>query len=104
MRSGRSLDRPRTVLAALWAVCAMAGGCMVGPNYARPAGEQPAHFKSEADSEPAPYIAREGWRLYGDPELDRLIATATASGPTLRQAAARDDDGPALARGAACVI
>src|SRR2546425_3669862 len=98
MRSGRSLDRPRAVLAALWAVCAMAGGCMVGPNYARPAVEQPAHFKSQADSEPAPDIAREWWRLYGDPELDRLIATATASSQTLRQAVARDRLAEGLAR------
>src|SRR5256884_6979212 len=98
MRARRSLDRPRAVLCALWAVCAMAGGCMVGPNYARPAVEQPAHFKSQADSEPAPDIAREWWRLYGDPELDRLIATATASSQTLRQAVARVDQARALAR------
>src|SRR2546430_11356232 len=75
MRSRRGLDRSRAVLAALWAVCIMTGGCMVGPNYARPAVEQPAHFKSQADSEAAPDIAREWWQLYGDPELDRLIAT-----------------------------
>src|SRR3989454_742086 len=104
MRSGRSLDRPRAVLAALWGVCAMAGGCMVGPNYARPAVEQPAHFKSQADSEPAPDIAREWWRLYGDPELDRLIATATASSQTLRQAVARVDEARALARVAASFL
>src|SRR6267142_2518484 len=92
MRSRRSLDRPRAVLAALWTVCVMAGGCMVGPNYARPAVEQPAQFKSQADSEAAPAIAREWWQLYGDPELDRLIATASASNQTLRQAAASTDD------------
>jgi len=39
---------------------------MVGPNYARPAVEQPAHFKSQADGEPAPPIASEWWQLYGD--------------------------------------
>src|SRR5437899_3823876 len=104
MRSGRGLDRARAVLAALWAVCAMAGGCMVGPNYARPAVEQPAHFKSQADSEPAPDIAREWWRLYGDPELDRLIATATASSQTLRQAVARVDEARALAPVAASFL
>jgi len=77
---------------------------MVGPNYARPAVEQPAHFKSQADSEPAPDIAREWWRLYGDPELDRLIATATASSQTLRQAVARVDEARALARVAASFL
>src|SRR3989442_15918599 len=99
MRSRRGLDRSRAVLAALWAVCMMAGGCMVGPNYARPAVDQPAHFKSQADSEAAPDIAREGGQLYGDPELDRLIATATASNQTLRQGGARVGGAPALAPG-----
>src|SRR3989454_8363679 len=82
----------------------MTGGCMVGPNYARPAVEQPAHFKSQADSEAAPDIAREWWQLYGDPELDRLIATATASNQTLRQAVARVDEARALARVAASFL
>src|SRR2546427_5556257 len=104
MRSRRSLDRPRAVLTALGAVCVMAGGCMVGPNYARPAVEQPAHFKSQADSEPAPEITREWWQLYGDPELDRLIATASTSNQTLRQAVARVDEARALARVAASFL
>ena len=71
---------------------------MVGPNYVRPSVEQPAGFKSQADSEPAPAIAKEWWRLYGDPELDQLIATASASNQTLRQAVARVDEARALAR------
>jgi outer membrane protein TolC len=104
MRSRWSLDQPRVVLARLWAVCLMAGGCMVGPDYARPAVEEPAHFKAQADSEAAPAIAREWWQLYGDPELDRLIATASASNQTLRQAVARVDEARALARVAASFL
>jgi multidrug efflux system outer membrane protein len=104
MRSRWSLDQPRLILARLWAVCLMAGGCMVGPDYARPAVEQPAHFKTQADSEAAPAIAREWWQLYGDPELDRLIATASASNQTLRQAVARVDEARALARVAASFL
>jgi multidrug efflux system outer membrane protein len=71
---------------------------MVGPDYVRPAVEQPPHFKSQADSEAAPTIAKEWWRLYGDPELDQLIATASASNQPLRQAVARVDEARALAR------
>src|SRR3989441_7359411 len=82
----------------------MAGGCMVGPNYARPAVDQPAHFKSQADSEAAPAIAKEWWQLYSDPELDRLVATASASNQTLRQAVARVDEARALARVAASFL
>jgi outer membrane protein, multidrug efflux system len=71
---------------------------MVGPNYLRPPVEEPPHFKSQADTEPAPAIAREWWQLYGDPELDQLIATANAANQTLRQAVARFDEARALAR------
>jgi multidrug efflux system outer membrane protein len=77
---------------------------MVGPNYARPEVEQPAHFKSQADGDPAPAIAREWWQLYADPELDRLITTASISNQTLRQAVARVDEARALARVAASFL
>jgi multidrug efflux system outer membrane protein len=77
---------------------------MVGPNYVRPSVEQPATFKSQAADGAAPAIAREWWRLYGDPELDQLIATATASNQTLRQAVARVDEARALARVAASFL
>src|SRR5437016_48498 len=76
----------------------MAGGCMVGPNYMRPPVEQPPHFKSQADSEPAPAMASEWWQLYDDPELDQLIETANAANQTLRQAMGRVDEARALAR------
>jgi outer membrane protein, multidrug efflux system len=71
---------------------------MVGPDYVRPAVEQPPHFRSQADNEAAPTIAKEWWRLYGDPELDQLIATASASNQPLRQAVARVDEARVLAR------
>ena len=76
----------------------MAGGCMVGPDYVRPAVEQPARFKSQPASEAAPPIATEWWQLYRDPELNQLIATATASNQILQQAVARVDEARALAR------
>ena len=85
-------------LAALSAVSAMGIGCMVGPNYVRPAVEQPLNFKSQAASGEAPLMARDWWRLYGDPDLDQLIASAQASNQTVRQAVARVDEARALAR------
>jgi multidrug efflux system outer membrane protein len=98
MRSRLLLGRGRLVLAALSTVSLMAGGCMVGPNYARPPVEEPALFKSEGAGGPAPPIPTEWWRLYRDPELDQLIATARASNQNLRQAVARVDEARALAR------
>jgi multidrug efflux system outer membrane protein len=98
MRSRLSLGRLRLVLAALSTVSVMAGGCMVGPNYARPPVEEPALFKSGGTGETAPPIQTDWWQLYGDPELDRLIASAHTSNQTLRQAVARVDQARALAR------
>src|SRR5436189_1469898 len=77
---------------------------MVGPNYKRPAVEQPLYFKSQAASGEAALMEREWWRLYGDADLDQLIATATASNQTLRQAVARVDEARALARVAASFL
>jgi multidrug efflux system outer membrane protein len=94
-RSGR-----RWLLIALSAAAVAAGGCVVGPKYARPAVEQPGGFKSPS-SPGAEAIPEEWWRLYGDGDLDALIATANASNQTLRQAVARVDQARALARVAA---
>ena len=71
---------------------------MVGPDYKRPPIVQPEGFKSQAGSGDAPLIAPEWWRLYREPELDRLIATANESNQTLKQAVAAVDQARALAR------
>ena len=86
-----------SLVTTLSAVSAMGIGCMVGPDYVRPVVEQPLYFNSQAASGEAPLMAREWWRLYGDPVLDQLIASAQASNQTLRQAVARVDQARALA-------
>jgi outer membrane protein, multidrug efflux system len=98
MPSHLGLGRARVVLVGLAAASVLAAGCAVGPDYVRPEVEQPAQFKSQARGEAAPPIPTEWWRLYGDPELDQLIVTATASNQSLRQAVARVDEARALAR------
>lgn len=98
---GSETLRALRMLIAIAPVALTAGGCMVGPKYARPALEPPAAFASPAPGgEPAP-IPADWWRLYREPALDALIATATASNQTLRQAVARVDEARALARVAA---
>lgn len=87
--------RRRVALTALLTLSVALAGCMVGPNYVRPPLETPGSFKSQADSHSAP---PESWRLYRDPDLDQLIATATASNQTLKQAVAAVDQARALAR------
>jgi multidrug efflux system outer membrane protein len=86
--------------AAFSVAMAAAGGCMVGPRYVRPPIEPPASFKSPAPNGDQ-QVPEEWWRLYGDADLDRLIATANASNQTLRIAVARVDEARALARVAA---
>jgi outer membrane protein, multidrug efflux system len=97
-------DRRPGALSALVALSVVFAGCMVGPDYRRPPVAQPASFKSQATSEEAPPIAPEWWRLYREPELDRLIAMANASNQTLQQAVAAVDQARALARIAASFL
>jgi multidrug efflux system outer membrane protein len=87
-------------LAALTIATVAVSACIVGPKYARPIVEQPAGFKSPSSAGDVA-VPEEWWRLYGDPDLDALIATANASSQTLRQAVARVDEARALARVAA---
>jgi multidrug efflux system outer membrane protein len=85
-------------LPALVALNVLLAGCTVGPNYKRPPVVEPEGFKSQASNGEAPRLAPEWWRLYGEAELDRLIATANASNQTLIQAVAAVDQARALAR------
>src|SRR5258708_3035665 len=88
---------------------ALPGG-LAGPTYPRPKVEQPTGFKSlattQAATRPATQAATQPlttdwWRLYRDPQLDELIASAHESNQTLRQAVARVDQARALAHVAA---
>lgn len=92
---GRGQSR---VLAGLL-LASMTGACLVGPNYSRPGVEKPTAFKSEPPASAVADLPEGGWwKLYADPELDRLVESANASNQTLRQAVARVDEARALAR------
>ena len=76
----------RRVIAA-GVMAAVLGGCMVGPNYHRPAVETPAAFRFE------PLDARDTantrwWEQFGDPVLDDLIREALAGNKSVQIAAA----------------
>ncbi|WP_213880267.1 efflux transporter outer membrane subunit [Pseudomonas sp. dw_358] len=75
-------------LLALWL-----GGCAVGPDYHRPTVITPAHFK-EAEgwrqAQPSDALARGAWwALYGDAQLDGLVAQLNRSNQTVAQYAAQ---------------
>lgn len=69
----------------------MLGGCMVGPNYRAPETATPAHYGEVApDQANLPGGSVDGWwRVYQDPELDRLVDSALAANLDVKTAAAR---------------
>jgi multidrug efflux system outer membrane protein len=89
------------IVAIATAACA---GCLVGPDFHRPATDPPPSFKSPAAGAATPPIDPEWWRLYRDADLDQLVATATASNQTLKQAVAAVDQARALAHVAASFL
>ncbi|MBI1683797.1 efflux transporter outer membrane subunit [Caulobacter hibisci] len=76
---------------ALLAAAPIVAGCVVGPDYEKPAAplaaQQPAFHRAETLSAEAP--AGQWWRALGDPLLDRLVEAALASSPDVEIARAR---------------
>ncbi|HVB97894.1 MAG TPA: efflux transporter outer membrane subunit [Candidatus Dormibacteraeota bacterium] len=65
-------------------------GCMVGPNYKRPAVSLPPAYRGAAPAAPAPSLGNEKWwQVFKDPVLDKLIHTALSQNYDVRIAATR---------------
>ena len=79
--------------AALALALLLAAGCAMQPDYRRPPVELPAAWKESARN---PIRDGNWWRVYGDPELEKLIAEAMARNTNLQIAAARVDEARAL--------
>jgi len=81
-------------------VALLAGGCAVGPDFARPAAPPITGYETEPIALPAPgdpdpaqrftgdTIARGWWELFRSPELDQVLTLAVADSPTLVSARA----------------
>ena len=63
-------------------------GCMVGPNYEKPAINTPSAFSYEP-KQVASEANLEWWKLYGDPVLNQLITDALGNNKNVQIAAAR---------------
>lgn len=64
--------------------------CKTGPEYERPALDMPDGYKSMAEHESGQQeVDREWWRLFQDPELDRLCEHALEGNLGLKSAMAR---------------
>ena len=82
-RSGRAL-------AALGAVTALCSGCLVGPDYQRPALTPPAAIRGAEDAPAGPPLAEAAWTdVFQDDELRALIRTALTGNTDVRVAASR---------------
>ncbi|HUJ85593.1 MAG TPA: efflux transporter outer membrane subunit [Burkholderiales bacterium] len=83
--------KPRVALAVI--LGAALGGCMAGPDYRRPEVEVPAAYKEAGAWKPAQPndAARRGqwWKVFGDPELDALVAQIEIGNQNLRLAEAQ---------------
>src|SRR5579863_346463 len=60
---------------------ALIGGCMVGPNYHRPAVQTPVAYRDlrenpQAQAQAASYADLPWWQVFQDPQLQELIRTA----------------------------
>ncbi|MGD0840078.1 MAG: efflux transporter outer membrane subunit [Candidatus Acidiferrales bacterium] len=99
----RNANSRRALLAALPVTLAIvACGCVVGPNYHRPAFDLPQNYKEDPNWQLAqPADAKLGgnwWELFGDPQLSSLEAQVTVSNQSLKAAQAQFNQARALVR------
>jgi len=91
-------------VAALAAV--LLSGCAVGPDFQRPAQALPAQYPAgiDATGTAAADVPPQWWTLYGQPELDRVVAQALERNRDIEQAVARVEQADALARQAGAAL
>jgi len=77
--------------AILIAVTAILAGCMLGPNYKRPAIDAPKAFRFE-DKTAKDVANTEWWEQFKDPVLNELIKSALAENKDVKIAAARVEE------------
>ena len=90
----RGSTQPSLVLAVL-AAALVAGGCAIGPDYARPKIDAPAAFRFEP-AKVAETANTAWWKQFGDPVLDQLIDTALANNLNVKIAAANVEEAAAV--------
>lgn len=83
-------------------------GCMLGPDYQRPALATPAQFKQIEGwtlAKPADELARgQWWQLYNDDELNALVERLNVSNQNLAASEAQFRQARALVRGARAAL
>jgi len=80
-KESQRIRKGLATFAAAAVVCALLPGCMVGPNYKRPAVQTPTAFRdlrdsAQAQAQTASYADLPWWQVFQDPQLQELIRTA----------------------------
>ena len=95
-------------IAAVATMAAVLGGCMVGPDYVRPAAPDPTAFKAAAGwkvAQPGDEAPRSPWwQAFNDPDLDALEAQVDISNQTVQAAEARQRYALAATQGARAAL
>ena len=76
-------------------LCLLCAGCMIGPNYHRPAVDTPQAFRYEV-KDARDTVNTLWWQQFQDPVLDRLIADALANNKSIKIAAANVEQAAGL--------
>ena len=71
-------------------------GCAVGPDYKRPAANEPQNFRGDTTGQTNSLSDLPWWQLFQDPTLQVLIQTALTNNYDLRVAVARVEESRAL--------
>jgi multidrug efflux system outer membrane protein len=79
----------------LYILCLLCAGCMLGPNYRRPAVDTPQAFRYEV-KDAQDTVNTLWWQQFQDPVLDRLIADALTNNKTVKIAAANVEQAAGL--------
>ena len=85
---------PYTLAAVAGAL--LLAGCMLGPDYHRPAQEVPDAYRFEENPTPGSFGDQGWWQVYQDPTLQALLADALAHNLDVRIAATRVDQAAAV--------
>ncbi len=91
MYQNSRLNRLAARLAAIGLILVLASGCLVGPDFARPAVDMPEAWREFEDENvyPVQDDLGEWWKSFNDPILDVFIEQALAENLDLREALLR---------------
>jgi outer membrane protein, multidrug efflux system len=84
-------------LASLGSACVLAGACVVGPNYVKPALPLPDSVRAAGGAAPGAFADAKWWDVFSDEQLQALVRKATTENYDVRIAAARIEQAEAQA-------